>query len=112
MKHLILAFLFLSSLNLRAQNDFEKINCNIEMTTNEILNEGFDEFCTKLKGEIIISFQVKVPKQKTVFVKGNLLNDKASDYISRAKVGDKISIFNIKVKSDATIPPIIVTIKE
>lgn len=112
MKYLILVLLFLSSLNLKAQNEFKKISCNVEMTIKDILSEGFEKDCKELRDKIIISFQVKVPNQKTVFVNGNLLNDKATDYISRAKVGDNITIFNIKVKSNAIISPIIVTIKE
>lgn len=100
------------SVGLEAQNEFKKINCNVDRTVTEILNDGFEKDCIELKDKIIVSFQVKVPKQKTIFVKGNLLNDDAAANISKAKVGDKVLIFNIKVDDNATIPPIIITIKE
>jgi len=112
MKYLILLTLVLSSLNVKAQNEFKKTSCDINMSIKDILKEGFQKDCKNLKDKIIVSFKVKVPKQKTVFVKGNLLNDKATDYISNEKVGDKITIFNIKVKNNIPVHPITITIKE
>ena len=111
-RYLIVSFILLVSFSIKAQNHFEQINCTIELTIKEILSESFEKDCVQLKNQTIISFKVKIPKRQTIIVTGSLFNDKASGFISKAKTGDHITLFDIKVKSNKVIQPIVIAIKE
>ncbi len=110
---LVTLLLFLTTFSISAQSQNTKDNCNVEMTKKAILMAAFDEIdCPFLKNKTIINFKVKVPKYKTVLVKGNLFNDEATSYIAKTTTGDKIVLFDIEVKKDEKIPSFIITIIE
>ena len=102
MKQLVIIILFLTSLTISAQTKGES---SFKTTFKDI-------DCTSLKNKTVTSFKIKVPKYKTVLVKGEFLNEEATSNVSKAKVGDTITYFDIKVDKDDNIPPVMRRIVE
>ncbi len=110
MKQLVIIILFLTSLTMSAQT---KGGCSIEMTKKTLFKTTFKDMdCTSLKNKTVTSFKIKVPKYKTVLVQGEFLNEEATSNVSKAKVSDTITYFDIKVDKDENIPPIMIRIVE
>ncbi|WP_412983890.1 gliding motility protein GldM [Pontimicrobium sp. IMCC45349] len=51
----------------------------------------------------VTSFKIKIPGQPSVNVNGNKLNSQAKSALRRAKRGDGIQIFDIKVKTNSSV---------
>lgn len=57
--------------------------------------------------EAITEFKLKIPGIKTLFNEGNMPNNETKQYITRAKQGDIIQVFDIKTKSNKFKPVVI-----
>jgi len=57
--------------------------------------------------EVITEFKLKIPGIKTLFNEGNMPNNETKQYITRAKQGDIIQVFDIKTKSNKFKPVVI-----
>jgi len=68
---------------------------NLSIATIGAILDDFD-FDIKLK---TVSFKFKVPGQATISVNGNKLNTKAKGALRRAKAGQSVQIFDIKVQN-------------
>ena len=68
---------------------------NLSIATIGAVLDDFD-FDIKLK---TVSFKFKVPGQATISVNGNKLNTKAKGALRRAKAGQSVQIFDIKVQN-------------
>jgi hypothetical protein len=100
----------LTSLTISAQTKGE---CNIEMTEETLFKTTFKDIdCTSLKDKTVTSFKIKVPKYKAVFVKREFFNEQATNNVSKAKIGDTITYFDIKVDTDEKIPVNMIRIVE
>ncbi len=113
MKQLVIILLFLSTMTISAQSKKTKTTCNVEMTKEALLIKTLNEIdCVSINNKTITNFKVRVPKYKSVLVKGNALNDEATKYIAEAIVGDKIVFFDIELEKDEKSSPITITIIE
>lgn len=112
MKKLVLFLMLLSSISLTAQAKKDKKDCRVEMNKKDIFVKTFDAACAKLKKKTIISFKIKVPNYKTVFINSNLLNEEAAAYVSKANIGDIITIFDIELKDGKKASPIAIKVIE
>ena len=113
MKQFTVLILFLVSVSLYGQSEKTKEPCDLKMIKQAIVSLDFKTLdCLKLEDEKILEFKFKVPKFKTVSVKGNTLNSEAKSYISRASIGDVIVVFDITLESEEKIPPMMITVIE
>ncbi|MFD1017155.1 hypothetical protein ACFQ13_14605 [Winogradskyella rapida] len=80
------------------------------MTKKVLLLKPLSIDCQELEHKTIAEFKFKVPKQKTVVIKGSQLNAEARKYASTAKVGDVVLLFDIKLESGERLAPISISI--
>jgi len=80
------------------------------MTKNVLTLKKLSIDCKALEHKTMAEFKFKVPKQKTVAVKGSQLNAEARKYAFTSKVGDTIILFDIKLESGESLDPISITI--
>ena len=76
------------------REELRQHNYNYYVLDNAIISD-FD-FDIKLK---TVSFKFKVPGQATISVNGSELDAKAKGALRRAKAGQSVQIFDIKVKN-------------
>ena len=113
MKQFTILILYLAAIPLFAQSQKNKEICSLKMTKKEVIKMEFNNTdCPLLEGEILLHFKFKVPKYKTVFVKGNTLTNEAKSYISKASIGDVIAVFDITLASEEKMPPVMITLIE
>ena len=110
MKYFVICLFLLASLQINAQAKSTTSNCNVEMTKNAITLKKLSFDCKALENKTIAEFKFKVPKQKTVAIKGSQLNAEARKYASTSKVGDTVILFDIKLESGESLDPISITI--
>jgi len=110
MNYFVICLFLLASLQINAQAKNTTNNCNVEMTKSAITLKKLSFECKALKNKTIAEFKFKVPKQKTVSIKGSQLNAEARKYASTSKVGDTVILFDIKLESGESLDPISITI--
>ena len=111
MKQFKVLNLFLVSVSLYGQSEKSKQPCNLKITKQAIMSLDFKTIdCLELENKKILEFKFKVPKFKTVSLKGDTLNSEAKSYINKAIVRDVIVVFDITLESGEKMPPIMITI--
>ena len=108
MKYLIFLLLVLFTISINAQNQKTAKGCTLEMTKKYLLSEKINFDCNSYKSKKIISFGIKIPKHKTLKVKGNQLYGKAKKLINSLNSGDSIVIINAKTENGETLTPILI----
>lgn len=80
-------------------------NCTIDRPIKSMqkINIAIDE-----EHGDLISFKVKIPGLSVVLVNGNKSNAAYSNMIKRAKVGDKMQVFDLKTKNNTLKSSIII----
>jgi hypothetical protein len=113
MKQLTIFILFLISVSLHGQSEKTEDHCNLKMTKQAMVSLDFNTIdCLNLEDKKIFQFKFKVPKFKTVSIKGHTLNSEAKSYISKASVGDVIAFFDVTLESEEKMSPILITLIE
>ncbi len=78
--------------------------CEFSLTKSELENIKIETNTT----ETISSFKFKVPGKPTINVLGNALNEEALTNLNSAKVGDYITIYDIKASKNSIKTPILI----
>ena len=110
MKKLMILIVLFASFSVSSQNQKNtKDVCLLNLNRASLLSMDLD--CKTLKDKKIAFFKMKVPKQPTISVKGNEITAEAKNLINKAKTGDNIVLFDIKLLgSEKEVSPVIITL--